>query len=167
MGFVRFIDKLSNLLKKAAEYVSCICMAMVVILLFSQVLMRVFVGTNFPWAEEIARLCMVWVAMLGIGILVREKNLISVDFLDPFFPKWFIKYREVLITILLVWLCSVLAYEGYHQAIFGQTTTMASLTISMFWPYVAVPVGAVLMMYHHFVNTVERFFPLEAEREDA
>ena len=155
MVIIQLLSKISQVLKTVAEYISCIFMAAVVAIMFIQVLARVFLGTNFPWAEEIARLSMVWVAMLGFGILVKEKNLISVDFLDPFWPKWFLKYREVLIAFLLMWLCSTLVYEGYHQAMFGKGTTLSSINVSMFWPYFAIPVGSLLVMFHYIVNLIK------------
>lgn len=153
MMLLRFLGKLSNLLKIITEYVGSAFMMVVIVLLFAQVLMRLFLKTNFPWAEEVARVSMIWVAMLGGSLIVKGNDLISVDFLDPYMPKFFLKIRRVVIAALLVWLCSMLAYEGYHQAMFGRNQTLSSIRLSMFWPYLAVPVGASLMLFHYFVNT--------------
>ena len=132
MAFIKFLGKLSNLLKTISENVSSIFMMTVILLLFTQVFMRMFLKTNFPWAEEVARVCMIWVAMLGGSLLVKENDLISVDFLDPYMPKILLKYRPAVIAALLIWLCSMLVYEGYHQAIFGRNQMLSSIRIKMF-----------------------------------
>lgn len=157
MAFVRFLGKVSKFLAVVSEYLSSLFMIAVIVILFAQVLMRTFLSTNFPWAEEIARVCMLWVAMLGGSLLVKENDLISVDFLDPILPPILLKYRPIVITILLVWLCAILAYEGYHQAVFGWNATLSSVHMRMFWPYLSIPVGAALMLFHYFVNTCEKF----------
>lgn len=138
-------------------------MMAVIAILFSQVVMRTVFSTNFPWAEEIARVCMLWVAMLGGSLLIKENDLISVDFLDPIMPRVLLKYRPVLVTALLVWLCAILAYEGYHQAMFGWNATLSSVNLSMFWPYLSIPVGATLMLFHYFVNTCVKFAGIKGD----
>ena len=157
MGLFKSLDKVSTLFFRISEVVSAIFLAMVTAILFFQVCARVFLGTNFPWAEEIARLLMLWVAMLGGSILIKENDLISVDFLDPIMPKFMLKYREVVITLLLFWLCSVLAIEGWLQADYGRKVYLSSVEVSMFWPYFAIPVGAALMLFHYAVNTLGKF----------
>ena len=163
MAFVRLLGKISNFFTTVTEYLSSLFMIAVIVILFVQVLTRTFFSTNFPWAEEIARVCMVWVAMLGGSLLVKEKDLISVDFLDPIMPKFLLKIRPIVITVLLVWLCSILVYEGYYQAVFGWNVTLSSVRLRMFWPYLAIPVGAALMLFHYFVNTCESFAGAKGE----
>ena len=163
MAFVRALSKISNFFTVVSEYVGSLFMMAVIVILFTQVLMRTFLSTNFPWAEEIARVCMLWVAMLGGSLLVKEKDLISVDFLDPIMPKFLLKIRPIVVTILLVWLCAILVYEGWHQAVFGWNVTLSSVRLRMFWPYLAVPVGAALMLFHYFVNTCESFAGTKGE----
>lgn len=157
MPIVRLLSKISDFIKLLSEIAASIFMMTVIVLLFAQVIMRVFAGTNMPWAEEVSRMCMIWVAMLGGSILVKENDLISVDFLDPVMPKILLRYRPIIIAALLIWLCWMLAYEGYHQAMFGRNQMLASIRIKMFWPYLAIPVGAALMLFHYFVNVCRKF----------
>ena len=152
-----FLRKLSRFLQVVTENIGAIFMFMVTVLLFSQVFMRTFLQTNFPWAEEVARLFMIWIAMLGGSLLVKDNDLISVDFLDPLMPAWLKRYREVFISLLLFWLFSMLAYEGLLQAHYGRNVSLSSIRISMFWPYLAIPVGSILIIFHYFVNTCEKF----------
>lgn len=97
---------------------------------------------------------MVWVVMLGGSLLVRDEQLVCVDFFDKFWPRKWLGYRNALFRLLLAFLLTVLLIKGIDSAIFGMRRTSAALNLSWFWIYLSVPVGAALMLFHMVILAI-------------
>ncbi|GAB5468435.1 MAG: TRAP transporter small permease [Rhodospirillales bacterium] len=118
----------------------------VVAVMILQVVLRFGFNEALPWPEEASRYAMIWVVMLFAGILIKDEELISVDFFDHFWPKRVIVLRNIVYRALLFGLLVVLLVEGWDQALAAWRRTTAVTQISWFWPYVAIPIGAGLML---------------------
>ena len=125
---------ISDFLARAAEVFSAASLALVMLVILIQVMLRFFFKSNLPWAEEVARYLMIWVVMIISSVLVKEDGLIKVDFFDTLWPKSFLKYREIVYQILLLVLFVLLLKEGWSQAMYGLGGTISSLNISWFRP---------------------------------
>ncbi len=107
--------------------------------------MRYIFNAALPWPEESSRYAMIWVVLLVGNVLIRDKELITVDFLDRLWPQKIVAYRDFAYRLLLLGLMGVLFYEGVDQAVHAIRMTTTALQISWFWPYLSIPVGAALM----------------------
>ncbi|MBI5578008.1 MAG: TRAP transporter small permease [Deltaproteobacteria bacterium] len=119
------------------------CVALILLL---QVLCRTFISFSFSWAEELARYANIWASLLMASVLVHDREMIAVDFLDKFWPEKTKKYRDLIIRLLFAILFIFMAIEGFFQAFDASNQTTIALEISWFWPYLAIPVGAMLML---------------------
>jgi TRAP-type C4-dicarboxylate transport system permease small subunit len=123
-------------------------------ILFVQVVLRFVFNTGLPWPEEASRYVMIWVTMLAGSLVVRDEQLIAVDFLDRYWPPRLIGYRNALFRLLLTIMLGVLFWAGLDQAMFNAFRVTAALEISWFWPYLAVPAGAALMLLNMLLLAV-------------
>ena len=126
-------------------------LAAVAAILFVQVLLRYGFGFSLPWPEEAARYLMIWVVMLAGSLLVKDDQLVRVDFLDHLWPRRALAFRNALFRVLLAAMLAVLVWTGYNNADFGARRTSPTLGLSFYWIYLSVPVGAGLMMFHMLV----------------
>lgn len=140
------LNRLAGALAKVSDALARIGVAVVAAMLFIQVVLRFVFNTGWSWPEEASRYIMIWVTMLAGSLLVRDEQLISVDFFDKYWPARLIGYRNALFRLLLGIMLAVLCWYGFDQAMFSAYRTTATLEISWFWPYLAVPVGAALML---------------------
>ncbi len=120
-------------------------------ILFIQVVLRYVFLFSLPWPEEAARYLMIWVVMLGGSLLVKDEQLVAVDFFDKIWPRKLLLYRNVVFRLLLAVMLGVLFWQGIGLATFSANRTTTALEISWFWPYLAIPVGAGLMLFHMIV----------------
>lgn len=121
-------------------------MAAVALMLVVQVTLRFGFSYSLPWPEEASRYLMIWVVMLTASRLVRYNELVRVDFLDALWPKRLLVYRNLLFRLIMIAMFCLMAYEGWLQAEFALPRTTAATQISWFWPYLAIPVGSVLVV---------------------
>ncbi|MBI1385064.1 MAG: TRAP transporter small permease subunit [Rhizobiales bacterium] len=138
--------RLAGLLASASEILARLGVLVVAMILFVQVVLRYVFNTGLPWPEEASRYIMIWVTMLAGSLLVRDEQLIAVDFFDKYWPERALRYRNALFRLLLAAMLAVLFWVGLDQAMFSAFRRTATLEISWFWPYLAIPVGAALML---------------------
>ena len=144
---MKALERVSAALAQAAGTLAKLLLSFVVCILFLQVVLRFGFNAALPWPEEASRYAMIWVVMLIGSVLVRDEQLITVDFFDRFWPRRVIAARNVLYRVLLFVVLAVLMVEGWKQAATAWPRTTAATQISWFWPYLAVPLGAGLMLF--------------------
>lgn len=112
------------------------------------VFFRYVVNSALPWPEELARFAMVWLTMLGAGLVVRYGGHIAVTFVTnrlTNWPKlaavWFARAVVVLFLVMLLWFGVDMTDRAGRQR-------SAALEWSMAVPNLAMPLGAALMLFH-------------------
>jgi TRAP-type C4-dicarboxylate transport system permease small subunit len=119
---------------------SLIVMAVVLI---AQVIMRYFLRSPFVWSEELARYILVWCAVLGVSLAVRESRNISVDFLPTIFGPASIRFFSILahLGVLAFSIVMVTASVPLIQRLAAIGQLSPALGIPMWMVYASVPVG--------------------------
>ncbi|MCR4267213.1 TRAP transporter small permease [Nitratireductor sp. ZSWI3] len=148
------LERLGAVLATVSSWAARIMLSAVAVILFLQVTLRYGFGFSLPWPEEAARYLMIWVVMLAGSLLVRDEQLVRVDFFDQYWPKRVLSLRNASFRLLLAVLLAVLLWKGYENADFGQRRSAATLPVSFYWIYLSVPVGAGLMMFHMLVLAI-------------
>jgi TRAP-type C4-dicarboxylate transport system permease small subunit len=126
-------------------------------ILILQVILRYCFSYSLPWPEEASRYLMIWVVMLSGSLLVKDNELVRVDFLDGIWREHWLVYRNVLFRILLSALLLMMARYGWDQAYMSINRTTTALQISWFWPYLAIPAGTALMLLQMIALTLSEF----------
>lgn len=152
---MRVVLEVSRWLAFAASLVARMMLIAVASMLVLQVVLRYGFSYSLPWPEEAARYLMIWIVMLSGSLLVRDDQLVRVDFLDNLWPRSLLVWRNAAFRLLLACMLAVLVWQGWDQAAFGMRRTTTALQISWFWPYLAIPVGGALMLIQMLARTVE------------
>lgn len=138
--FDRFITQLTKIVLTGF-------MGVMIILVFAQVIFRYFVGLTPFFIEEVSRGLLIWVGFLGASLALRASHHIGVEFFIEKLPektKRLVKWIAQL-SVLSFLLFFLFASARYSLSQTGQTS--ATLPISMFWFYLALPLGALLMIF--------------------
>lgn len=88
---MRFLGRLSDGISKVSEGIACLLIFLTCTLLLLQVLLRFVFNTGISWGEEFARYSVIWAVMLIANVLIKDDELITVDFFDNLWPKEIIK----------------------------------------------------------------------------
>lgn len=148
---------ISDKIAKISSLVSAVLIASVALVLFTQVILRFIFNSGISWAPEYATVTTIWAVMLIANVLVKEDELISADFFDSFWSKKFIAYRNALYQIIFFVLLIILIKEGWEQATISWNITTPSMQISWFYPYLAIPVGSLFILYQYVYKTIKIF----------
>ena len=68
-----------NLLFRSIEALMAFFLAVMIVLVFTNVVLRYVFSTGFEWSEEIARLCFIYLVYLGAIGAMRENQHLIID----------------------------------------------------------------------------------------
>ena len=112
-----------------------------------QVFLRYVMNAPNIWSDELARLLLPWVSMLGSAALMRRDDHIAVTvFVDLLPPAWQLALRFVRDALILT-MAGALVHLGLRLVSIGSRQSSSALEIPMSWPYMAIPLGAALIAF--------------------
>lgn len=126
---------------------------------------RYLFGTQASWSEELARLLMVWLVLLGSALVCREERHLGLDVIVRSWPPETQRWGRLFVyLVVIVFSAMVLTLGGFHlvQERFTAGQTLPALGIAKAWFYFALPVSGVLTM----LFMLESFWVTLSEKPD-
>jgi TRAP-type C4-dicarboxylate transport system permease small subunit len=154
MGLAGKDRKGSDFLVGAVRTMTAVLLLLMFIVIMLEVIFR-YVLTSSPfWTEELARYVMFYMVLLGSAAAVREEQHPSLTFVIRKFGVGFRRKWKLLLDILVLLVLVVVFWEGCVMAVEEWIGKTPALRISFFWVYLALPIGAVLMMIEIIAKNV-------------
>jgi TRAP-type C4-dicarboxylate transport system permease small subunit len=145
----------------AGLFGACAMLAIAASLGMYQILTRFVLEQPSEWTEVLIRFSLVWMVFLGIGAAFRQGAMVCVDVLHRWSPPGGQRFLELAVATVTTAMLVVIAWIGWDYAQRGSVQTVAGLEgVSMFWAYLAVPVGCTLAIVGVIGNA------LDPKRED-
>ena len=121
-----------------------------------QVVMRYFFSAPIFWAEEISVQLLVFVTLFGLSLLVRQGQLVSIDFLPRALPE---RARHALLALLGVVMLALLifiAWLGWEWVMRPDVRMELGATTQLprWYNFSALPVAFGLMAWHQLASIV-------------
>lgn len=165
------MKRLNHILNHLEEYIGVLSLIITSFIVFIQVILRYVFNYSLHWSEEVARYLIIWFIFVGSSIAVREKAHAAVDALVVYLPQQLKKVFSVLANLVAIVFCIILIISGYETVEnvinFGNVTP--SLGMPMYIPYLAIPIGGLLMLIRFLqllIQDIKSFWaPLENEIE--
>jgi TRAP-type C4-dicarboxylate transport system permease small subunit len=127
-----------------AMTVACAMLVVASALGVFQIVTRFVLEQPAEWSEILIRLSLIWMVFLGIPMAFRQGAMVSVDVLYRWSPPGVRRVLDWVVCLAALALIGVILWWGWDYAQRGRVQSMAGLeSISMFWGYLALPVGAV------------------------
>lgn len=142
------LRKLNHILNHFEEYIGVVSLILTSLIVFLQVVLRYVFNYSLHWSEEVARYLIIWFIFVGSSIAVREKAHAAVDALVVYLPSSLKKVFSLLANFAAIIFCFIVIASGYESVVnvFEIGNITPSLGIPMYIPYLAIPVGGLLMM---------------------
>lgn len=156
------LEALSKAYRTVLRPILAVLFAILTVIVLYAVFMRYVLNLAPTWSEEIARYIMVWMALLGMSIALRQGRHIGLSTLvEQIFGKYTRHVFFIADLFILAFLITVLI-SGVSMAQFVARQRAPSTNIRMWIPYLAVPVGAVLMILETLILILEKLRPERA-----
>jgi len=146
-------------------FIACLMMAMAASLGMFQVVMRFILEIPAEWTEVLIRFSLVWMVFMGIPYAFRVGAMVSVDVLYRVVGARGKRVFDFVTSVAALTLVAVIIWWGWDYSTRGRVQTVIGLeSISMFWAYLALPVGGLFCVPAILANF---FDPQRNELENA
>lgn len=130
-----------------------------------QIITRFVIERPAEWTEVLIRFTLIWMVFMGIPLAFRLGAMVSVDVLYRLSGARMKRLLETLAALAALVLLAVVIVVGWDYAQRGSVQTVTGLEeVSMFWAYLALPVGGVFSVIAVIANWLE---PQRLELENA
>ena len=130
---------------RVVEGLAAAALAGLALLVCLQVAGRYLLPTAPAWTEELARYLQVWLVFLAAPACLERGMHLAVDYLTPrLSERNRRRARRAVFALVGVWSATI-AVVGIRLLGVAALQTSPALGVSMVWPYLAAPVGGVLL----------------------
>lgn len=151
--------KLLSFLDKLQTGIVVVALGGMIVVVGLQVFFRFVVKGSLPWSEELARYFMVWAVFIGASLGAKEGAHIGVEAFVRLLPKPLYKVACILAGIISIVFCIVVTFLSVKVVnnIYLSGQLSPAMEIPMYWAYLAMPVGMILMAISFLQAVVEKF----------
>ena len=150
---------LKNIVKNLDAIVTCTTLAICVILVNCNVIMRYFFNNPIRWSEEVVTSLFVWTVFIGSAYAYRNHSHLGVDIVVNFMPDRMKKVVSIIMGILellVLLMLTIISAQYVYHLIFSRTGAFKPaltdmLRVPKWWTGIAVPIGFGLSTFHSVV----------------
>ena len=138
------LDRINAALLFVCKYLIIVIVAVIAAILISAVVFRYGLDSALSWAEEASKYLMVWLTFLGTPIALRNFGHISIDLLLKILPPRLQQFFYLLVSLIICFTMTIIFLKGMSFAEIGARQVASSFNMSMWYMYIAVPIGSAL-----------------------
>ena len=153
-SWLRAARTTSDAVERIVGYITIALTALMLVVVLAQVVFRGF-RASLSWSEELSRMLLIWIGMLGSGIGIKHGAHVGMDMLVAYLPRRGALVFSILIHAVVIVFSIVFAHHSTVAAIAAQRVRATTLPWTLFGPKLALPVGAYLIAFHSIYLVVE------------
>lgn len=158
MAGVKIIDRTLGLL----TILSFVGVLSVVVI---QILSR-YLPYTAVWTEELTRFLFIYSIAFAAPLALKKKEFINVELLINLLPKRAREVYEAIIYLIIVILCSVIAYQGYTFTMIGRGQTSATMALDMSIMHASIGISMVFIAIYAMFHVIDYFKGLPERSEE-
>ena len=133
-------------LGRITAFVAGTILAVMTVLVFLTVIYRYFLLAPISWGEEMARFLFIALSMLGAGLAMKDRSHFTITILTARFAAPVRAWLDFVVALGATALLAIVIDKGWSLTLLNRNQISPALGVPMSIPYLAVPVGATLMV---------------------
>jgi len=105
--------------QRSIELLMALDLALIVIIVFSNVVARYCFSSGFDGAEELSRLLFVWLVFLGSILALRDRAHLGMELVQALLPRGLRRICSVITHLLMLYALWLFFYGSWHQTVIG------------------------------------------------
>lgn len=139
------------------KYSITILFAVATLMLFTNVILRYFFDTGLIWILELVQYLFAWVVLIGAAHGVKTGIHLGIDILLERMSKKIRKVTLIIAILACIIFVAIIDYNSfiYTYKIYQWGDITEDLQIPQWIPYLSIPIGLSLMLYHFITIGLE------------
>jgi TRAP-type C4-dicarboxylate transport system permease small subunit len=133
-------------LGRFTAFVAGAILVILTVLVFLTVIYRYFLLAPISWGEEMARFLFIALSMFGAALAMRDGTHFQITILADKFSPALRRATEIGIGLATSLVLGIVIVKGLGLTLLNQNQESPALGVPMSIPYLAVPLGAVVML---------------------
>lgn len=139
---MKMLKKIGHYYDKAEEYCLVAILAICVVIIFAQVIMRYVFNNSLSWSEEVCKYLFVWMIWLGTSLGAKVKGHLCITIISDQVkgvPKYVL---DIVVKLIWLALCLFLVINGSElvMSMIARNKTASSIPWLKVWVvYLAIP----------------------------
>lgn len=146
LGLVRVLGRFNGRLSVACRAAAGALLAAMLALALAQILSRGLLDRSLDWAEELARVALVWSVLLTAPYAYRKGAHVAIVSFAEALPPRLLAFASLVLNVLILWILLVLFVESFPFWRRGLEITASTLDMRMAWIYAIVPAAFALLI---------------------
>ena len=156
-GFRSALSRLDSAGRLIENIVLVTLLSGMILLAVGQIVLREVFDTGIIWADQLVRLVVLWLAMMGAIAACREDRHIRIDALSHLFPDSVISGIRIVVDLFAAGVCALIAYHAYRYLQLEIEFEDTLLVDTPAWiAHVIIPIGFAVFSYRFLVSVVKR-----------
>ena len=143
---ITYLDAAASAIERVSLFVSVLFGGSMVVIVIAGVIARYAMRNPFAWTEEASRFLMIWMVLIGMSVVTRNRENLCVEFLVIKLPVILQRIIKFINEVLVMGFLYILVVEGLQMALKAKVQMVPSLGITMYYPLLCIPVGGLLTM---------------------
>ena len=125
----------------------------------AQIVLRQFFDGAIVWADELIKIIVLWLAMVGSIAAARDNRHIRIDVLSHILPDKLVVLSRVVVDLFAAIVCAVIAWQAWRYL---QIEIEWEETVLIDWPawiaHAIVPAAFLLISYRFLVSSMAEVY---------
>lgn len=172
------VEAILDWYERAIRFAGGALMALIVVIMVTQVVARYGFNASLIWAEELCRYLLIWMTFLLLGLVYQTGGFVALDVVPIMLPVRARRILKLATSIPVLWFVALMTWYGWDYASrFDNQTIPAADFISTFLfnqpaglsirlVYVSVSVGSGLLALHVVVDVYRTLVALLRNEPD-
>lgn len=150
-------------LSALCKWMCVLVMTCMLVIISSQVALRNLFLLPMSWAQELSQYMMIYLALFGSVFVLHEKGHLHVDTLVILFPDGLQRAIRAAILALQATFFAAIVWYSIGALGYAANVQAISLGVSMWMPYLALPVAFGLMLLETLFQFIDALRGCEAQ----
>nr|WP_309501597.1 TRAP transporter small permease subunit [uncultured Roseovarius sp.] len=148
-----------RLLRQVLCFVVFVLMVIIAVTMFAQAMDRYIIGSGFSAYDQLAKIAMIWLAFLGLPLVLMHRENIAADLLSDFLGEGARKFRNLLFDIMMAMLATVVLWHGQPVMRVGAFQDIIGTPFTYWSVYCGLNIGMALTVVVLVARIVSVFLP--------
>lgn len=145
-------ERLSFIYNHFEEIILVMSFAVMVAVIFIQVIMRYIFDNSLSWSEELGRFVFEWLTWIGLSLGARVGQHIKITLMVDKLPHTAAQTANIISEAIVIIICGLTIYYGVELSRMFVGSHFTTIKISLAWGYASVIVGCGLMIMRSLVS---------------
>ncbi len=152
-----FLSLLERIGRIAEDTALVVLLGSMVVLAFTQIVLRQFFDSGIGWADELIKIIVLWLAMVGSIAAARDNRHIRIDVLSHVLPGKLVILSRILVDLFAAAVCAVIAWQAWRYLQIEIEWQETVLEDTPAWiAHLVVPAAFLLISYRFVVSVASK-----------